>query len=52
MLLGSIVTVMGEMENGYYTASYNNTMGIVPANFVQEIEICDEELIGRLIKQV
>lgn len=39
-------------ENGYYTASHQNSSGKVPANFVQEIELFDEELISRITSQV
>ena len=39
-------------ENGYYHASYNSNDGLVPANFVQEIEVQDEELISRVMNQV
>lgn len=53
MYIGSIVIVSGEMdENGYYNASYNDIFGIIPANFIQEIELHDQNLISRLINQV
>ena len=53
LCVGWIISVVGEMdENGYYNASYNSTEGLVPANFVQEIEIYDEELISRVAHQV
>lgn len=39
-------------ENGYYRASYNDRVGKVPANFIQEIEVYDEELINRVTNQV
>lgn len=50
---GSLIFVLGEMdENGYYTAIYENCRGKIPANFVQEIEIQDQELINRFASQV
>lgn len=52
-IIGTVVTVFGEMdEKGYYTASCNGTLGILPANFIQEVDLHDEKLIGRLMKQV
>lgn len=39
-------------QNGYYTASCNGTLGILPANFIQEVDLLDEKLIGRLMNQV
>lgn len=51
--LGSIILVLGLMDdNGYYTAVYQNSKGIIPANFVQEIEVRDEDLMTRLANQV
>ena len=53
ILIGSLIFVLGEMdENGYYTAIHENCRGIIPANFVQEIEIQDQELINRFASQV
>ena len=39
-------------SNGYYTAVYQNSKGMIPANFVQEIEVQDENLMTRLTSQV
>ena len=39
-------------NNGYYTAVYQNSKGMIPANFVQEIEVQDEDLMTRLTNQV
>lgn len=39
-------------ENGYYTAVHQNHRGIIPANFVQEIDLHDEDVISRLAHQV
>lgn len=51
--VGSIIHVSGEMdESGYYHASFNSARGLVPANFVQEIEVHDQELIGRVLNKV
>lgn len=53
IIAGSVISVVGEMdENGYYTATYNNKKGIVPANFIQEIELLDADLISRLSYKV
>ena len=38
--------------DGYYTASYNDNTGKVPANFIQEIELLDGKLMSRLAHQV
>ena len=39
-----MVVVLGEMdEQGYYTARHSNTEGLVPANFVQEIEVKNKD---------
>lgn len=39
-------------EKGYYTATYDSMVGIVPANFIQEIDLYDEKLIDRLKSKV
>lgn len=52
-MIGSILSVIGQMdENGYYNAVHQNCKGIIPANFVQEIELQDQELISRFTNQV
>jgi len=44
--LGTIVVVLGEMNSqGYYTAWHNNQEGLVPANFIQEIEVKDTQAL-------
>ena len=48
-----MLKVIGEMnELGYYTALFNGEVGLVPANFVQEIDILDNGIIGRVTNQV
>ena len=41
--------VIGEMnDQGYYIARYNGQEGVVPANFIQEIQVKDAKyLINR-----
>lgn len=49
-LTGTIVLVVGEMDDqGYYTACHSNSEGLVPANFVQEIDVKDKNgLLSRV----
>lgn len=51
--IGSVITVTGGMDDdGYYIASCGDKTGMVPANFIQEIELRDKELITRLTNKV
>lgn len=50
---GAVIAVHGQMdENAYYTATFDGKRGLVPANFVQEIEVDNESAQQRLINQV
>lgn len=50
---GTLVTVYGEMdEKGYYKASCGGILGMLPANFIQEVDVHDETLISRLLNEV
>ena len=52
-MAGDVLAVHGEMDSmGYYTASFGNQTGLVPANFVQEMDIQDQRMRERLFNQV
>ena len=39
-------------SNGYYMATFEGCTGLVPANFVQEVEVTNEDAKQRLFNQV
>ena len=48
-----MIAVHGAMDSsGYYTATFGGQMGLVPANFVQEVEVANPDTRQRLFDQV
>lgn len=53
MCVGDVISVVGEMNvSGYYTAEFEGRRGLVPAAFVQEMNIDDKDAQYRLLNQV
>lgn len=53
LFIGAVIAVHGAMDsNGYYMATFEGCTGLVPANFVQEVEITNEDARQRLFNQV
>lgn len=48
-----MIAVHGAMDSsGYYTATFGGQTGLVPANFVQEVEVANPDTRQRLFDQV
>jgi len=53
LFIGAVIAIHGAMDsNGYYMATFEGCTGLVPANFVQEVEITNEDARQRLFNQV
>lgn len=49
---GDVLEVMGEMdESGFYQAALNSSSGLVPVNFVEEVDVRDPSARSRLYNQ-
>ncbi|XP_019851877.1 PREDICTED: CAP-Gly domain-containing linker protein 1-like isoform X2 [Amphimedon queenslandica] len=49
---GDVINVISDMDSsGYYTAEYKGQRGLVPAAFIQAMEISDSETQKRLLDQ-
>ena len=49
---GDILEVTGEMdESGFYHAALNSSAGLVPVNFVEEVDVRDQSARSRLYNQ-
>lgn len=52
VVAGALIAVYGEVnEEGFYRASFQGKTGLIPAGFVQEMEIEDSQQRKRLMNQ-
>lgn len=53
MFAGDVLNVISDMDSsGCYTAEYKGQRGLVPAAFIQAMDISDSETQKRLLDQV
>ena len=50
---GDVIAVISDMDSaGYYTAVFEGRCGLIPASFVQEMQMSDKDALHRLLNQV
>ena len=51
--IGDVIAVTGEMDSdGYYNGIFEGRRGLVPAKFLEEMDVKNKEVQQRLLNQV